>query len=336
MPQKQSIPVQYQSDGRLLLVERIPINTPLSLQIETASACNFKCKFCIHGNDKLLIEKHYHSGIMTFELFEKIVSDLGQFEEKIKYITLHSRGEPLLNPRLPEMIKLLKKTGVVDKISLNTNGALLTSDLTHKLVDGGLDFIRFSIEGITSKAYKDICGVTVDFDDLVKRIRYYYENKGMCHVHIKTLDYNLSEEDKNTFYRIFESICDDINIEYITDTWKDAELNNEKIADIGRFKDENMVDGKVCPRLFFATQIHFDGSVVTCDSDWNERYSFGNVTKESLTEIWNGKKYNEFRVKHLKKEGNLFPMCDGCGNLHMNYKDFLDERAADFISSFGG
>ena len=49
---------------------------------------------------------------------------------------MHGTGESLLNPELPEMIRLLKQSGTTESIDLTSNGALLTKELGENLVTG--------------------------------------------------------------------------------------------------------------------------------------------------------------------------------------------------------
>ncbi len=333
MKAKYEIPYQYKKENRTRLSEAIPLKSPLSMQIETASACNFKCKFCIHGNQELIKDKRFKLGVMSFELFKKIVNSMHEFPQKLNYVSLHARGEPLLNPNIVEMVKYIKQENVAKEVSFNTNGVLLTDNISLGLINAGLDCIRFSIEGINSEAYMRNSGVDIDFQKLVNNIRFFFERKKNCYTYIKIINCDLSEVEKEKFYGIFGDICDNICIENITDTWKDAGLNNEKYMQLSRF-NENFVKGKVCPRLFFACQVRFDGTVTTCDSDWNELYPLGNVYNETLLQIWTGQKFNELRKKHLTNNINDMKMCINCSNLLMSESDYIDGCADTLLKYF--
>ena len=63
------------------------------------------------------------------------------------------RGEPLLNPNLPEIIDYAKKKGVLETI-INTNATKLDSKMSKKLIESGLDLMIFSFDGGTKKAMK--------------------------------------------------------------------------------------------------------------------------------------------------------------------------------------
>ena len=94
------------------LYKVVPLDTPLSVHIEAANICNFQCSFC-PTSDKELLKKHNRpSGMMTFEMFKKIINDLKYFNGKIKTILFHKDGESLLNPLIAKMIAYTKESNI--------------------------------------------------------------------------------------------------------------------------------------------------------------------------------------------------------------------------------
>ena len=47
--------------------------------------------------------------------------------------------------------------------------------------------------------------------------------------------------------------------------------------------------------------INPDGEVTVCCNDWERKISMGNVTSESVYDIWNGEKYHNFLLGMLEK-----------------------------------
>lgn len=158
---------------RIKLAEVVPLSQPYVIMIDPCGRCNFKCVFCPCNNNKSnLSERHK---MMSIDVFDRVVSDIAEFPHKIKAIDVYGYGEPLLNPDLPEMIKHLYKAEVCEKIRIVTNGSLLTRQMSEELVESGLDYAKISIEGLSDGKYRDICGVDIDFNELVENIRYFYK-----------------------------------------------------------------------------------------------------------------------------------------------------------------
>lgn len=96
---------------------------PQHVNIEVTNRCNASCPMCPMQNMKR------KEGNMSFSLFQKIVDECADNGvEKIKY---HIAGEPLIHPKLEEMIEYSKEAGIPDT-HLTTNASLLTKERGKK------------------------------------------------------------------------------------------------------------------------------------------------------------------------------------------------------------
>jgi MoaA/NifB/PqqE/SkfB family radical SAM enzyme len=91
-----------------------------------------------------------NDGLMTDAVWASLRPLLPEVEE----IDLSGCGEPLLHPRLEEWIGDAKKAG--SKAGFLTNGTLLDQSRTKSLLNAGIDWIAFSIEGGTKETYERI------------------------------------------------------------------------------------------------------------------------------------------------------------------------------------
>jgi anaerobic magnesium-protoporphyrin IX monomethyl ester cyclase len=65
-----------------------------------------------------------------------------------------------------------------------------------------------------------------------------------------------------------------------------------------------------CPLVFRTMYVKVNGQVKPCCFSNKQDWSLGDVTKETVTEIWNGGKYQELRKAHL--DGKIHPACAHC------------------------
>ena len=72
--------------GRTALETVIPLATPFIVFVDPASACNFKCTFCPTGHRDLIAETGRFQGAMKFEVFQKIIDDLAEFDRPLKVL----------------------------------------------------------------------------------------------------------------------------------------------------------------------------------------------------------------------------------------------------------
>lgn len=302
--------IAEQQENRQRLIDIIPLDTPLQMQLELASVCNFKCRFCIHHDNDMLRRKGVNFGVMDEEIFQLALDGIKEFPQKIKLINLQSRGESLLNKNIGAMVKKLKLADVTEKIGLYTNGSLLTPEMSDALIDGGVDVLHVSIEGMSSEKYLEVCGIKVDFEEIVSNVKYFYNNKKDTYLYVKTMDNELTQKEKDRFYDVFENIADNVFIENPVDAWKDAEINIKYLKK-DRYKT-NAKSAVICPRIFFSMVVHHDGTVVACDHDWSEQYVIGHVKDSSIIDIWNGKKMGDLRKRHVDGRADEIGRCKEC------------------------
>ena len=118
---------------------------PPCIDIETASVCDLACPHCyrqfIATPDK----------IMSKDLAFKLIDQASKLN--VPSMKFNWRGEPLLNPLLPEIIDYAKKRGVLETI-INTNATKLNLDMGKKIINSGLDLMIYSFDGGSKKSYE--------------------------------------------------------------------------------------------------------------------------------------------------------------------------------------
>lgn len=55
-------------------------------------------------------------------------------------------GEPLINPKTPDMVKIAVDNNLADRYELTTNGSLLTHEISDRLLEAGLTRLLISIK----------------------------------------------------------------------------------------------------------------------------------------------------------------------------------------------
>lgn len=320
---------------RVNLAKAIPLDTPLAIFIEPARSCNFKCRYCYHSfkEDQIEKTKFVKNGIMDYRVFTQIIDDISLFTNKLKCIHLTGRGEPLINSKLPDMIKYIKRKDITERINIVTNGALLMPELNLDLINSGLDSIKISVQGINEDDYKKIAGVKIDYKKYVSNIKHLYLNRKQCKVYIKIADLSIkNEQDKEKFYETFSNICDGIAIEHIYDIDDKLNLNLNKEKDKSVY-NKPVSNIEVCPMPFYMLNIGFDGGVIPCC--YYNIDNFENLLNISVVDFWNSKKLKDFRLLMLTdKRNNKF--CCNCNvpDYSIDTNDIIDDYIEDLVKYF--
>jgi MoaA/NifB/PqqE/SkfB family radical SAM enzyme len=109
---------------------------PLLAHIIPIRRCNLACEYCNEYDD--------FSKPVPIETMFRRVDKLAELGTSV--ITI-SGGEPLLHPELDEVIRRIRKNGMI--AGLITNGYLLVAECIQRLNKAGLEWLQISIDNVT-------------------------------------------------------------------------------------------------------------------------------------------------------------------------------------------
>ncbi len=325
---------KYQHD-KVNMADAIPLNTPFTIVVEPTNICNFRCSFCFHSlNREELFKKGFRQNNMSFDLFKKIIADIVCFPKKIKVLRFSGFGEPLLNRKLSRMVEYAKACDAVERTMIISNGSLLTHELSDSLISAGVDELLISVEGLSGKKYKELCSADIVFEEFVDNIKYFNRHKGNCRLFARILNDGMSDEDCRRFNRLFKPITDGVFVDNIIPLFTGVNYSS-LVADFAKDIEGNPKKSlNVCIQPFNSLFIHASGNVSACCTDYLERLVFGDVTDESMIDIWNGRKLNNFRVGQLQRKRKIQSRCKNCD--YMNYvnqeENFIEDQSEEILA----
>ena len=129
------------------------INTdfPLVLNVEPTNACNLKCYICPRNKSGREV------GYMDFELYTRIIDQCLEHKQ-LRMLNFHKDGEPLLHPKLFEMIKYAKDSNAAKILHLNTNAVCLEGDNIERFLISGIDDVTISLDAYYPETFEKIKG----------------------------------------------------------------------------------------------------------------------------------------------------------------------------------
>jgi radical SAM protein with 4Fe4S-binding SPASM domain len=247
-------------------------------------------------------------GNMDMDLYKKILKECS--ENAVPSIKLNYRGEPTMNKRLPDMIRLAKEAGILE-VQLNTNGVLINEKLAGEMIDAGLDRIKFSIDGATAEVYEKIRGT--NFERVVSNVQNFVRirnEKGLIRpiVHVQMVYMKENQDDAIQFVHFWKNIVNRIGMGRYRSTSRnpdDARLDEHRVL-------ETPVATIPCAQLWQRLLITFDGTVVMCCGDQKVQMPVGDVTKTSLKEIWRSPALMKYRAWHMEDNSRKMTICPPC------------------------
>lgn len=312
------------------LADRVPLSTPLSVQIFPVYGCNLACNYCIHSLPKKERGFIAEQPVLDFALYKKAIDDLKAFPKKLKMLRFAGTGEPLLHPQIVDMVAYAKDAQVADSIDIVTNGLVLTKTMITGLVKAGLGRIRISLQGLDDSAYRYRYPVGI-FAQLLENIQFFYERREQCIIYIKIIDCALPEHGEEKFLQLFGDIADFLAVEHLIPAVD--KIDYEKLGGAGLTQNGSEVaTAEVCPQPFYMLQLNPDGNVVPCCA-METPYIWGNVATMALTDIWQGEKRRIFLQHQLKKRKQEFPVCARCEQYRyaMFPEDVLDDASIQLL-----
>lgn len=118
------------------------VDFPSSVTLHLTEACNLRCRMCYEWGERGTYSTNpaVRPKTLDFEVVKNLIKSL---TSKTYYYSLFG-GEPLMYPKLEELVFEIKKSGAM--VDTPTNGTLLAK-YAQTLVRCGFDFIRVSIDG---------------------------------------------------------------------------------------------------------------------------------------------------------------------------------------------
>ena len=229
--------------------------------IEITNTCNLSCDFCIKNkrNNKFM-------SINEFEIILKKLKGL------TNYLYFHILGEPLLHPKINELIDLATSYGY--KINITTNGYLIDKIIDNK----NINMINISLHSYNALVNLRLWVNNKYNNDIIKQINEYY------HTNIKLEKYTIK---KNLYL--------DFNKNFI---WPD--LNNNYYNELGK-----------CYGLITHFGILVDGTIIPCCLDSEGIINLGNIFNDNINEVLNSNRCINM-INNFKNNKKVEELCKHC------------------------
>lgn len=120
---------------------------PLHFYIDVVGTCNLRCPSCPVGN---MPERVNERGVMSPELLDRILTKATS-ECQVTNVGLFNWTEPLLHPRLDEMVKVVRRHGLPCAVSTNLN--INKPGRYRKLLEAAPTILRVSLSGWSQETY---------------------------------------------------------------------------------------------------------------------------------------------------------------------------------------
>lgn len=275
------------------------------IYIEITNMCNLSCSFCI-GNVR-------EPRFMSVDEFSHVIQQAKRYTD---HIYLHVLGEPLIHPKLEELLATAYHFGMV--VNITTNGTLLSKAQKILLNASALRKVSVSLHSMES-------GSAYCLEEYLQDVALFVKAAADKGIFCELRMWNLGADDINN-EPVFTCLC---NLLELDNAAQENALN--KICESGnttlaphiflgktaRFTwpsmDQPPTEQPVfCHGLRSQVAVLSDGTVVPCCLDSRGDIALGNIFQTPLTQILSGERaqalYKGFSVRQPSEE-----LCRRCG-----------------------
>jgi len=279
---------------------------PKNLLVEVTNSCNLKCTMCYN---RIMNRKKGFMSMDTYKLVLKNAREVG-----IKMVGLYTTGEPFLHPKIFDFIKLAKEMGF-KYVYTDTNGVILNKEKMAKILESGLDSLKFSIDAVTKKTYEKL-RPGGDFDVVYRNVKMMREmrdkKKSKLRIYGSFVLTNENIQELKEFKGFWKGLVDEAIIYLVSNQ------SSHQMKEFEKFAPENLKAllanrrGEYCNRLWNRIIVTYDGKYTICPEDFESELTYGDVRKEPMKKAWNNEKMKRFRAMFKTGNFDLSERCRTC------------------------
>ena len=315
---------------------------PLMLVISIIYPCNFGCPNCPYTDANSEIRQFYHQhdgDLFPVDLWNKLAVECG---EHGAWMRCTGGGEPMLHPKMVDMIEFAKARGA--RVWMNTNGSMFgpTPVLRQKLeriLRAGIDLIEFSMDAGDAETYalvrpphrggppRDPAKWWKNAVDNVKAaldLRRQLRAQSRVVVSIIRQEQIEGKLDAAIDFWLKQVGVDEVITRKFL-SWDDnTHIQLGKSLDPHLYKSLPAQRAEPCVWPFERLNVDTLGRIALCGQDISFRTAdlFPNANDVSIKEIWQGERFNWYRRLHLEGRGaEAFP-CRGCSAWFAGIRDW--------------
>ena len=263
---------------------------PKTLLIEISNGCNHACLFCANPQMTRKI------GRIDRALMERVMTEAAA--EGCEEIGFYTTGEPLIHTELETFVAWASRLGY-GYIYISTNGALATPERLRRLIDAGLNSLKFSINAGSRESYRKIHGKD-DWDKVMgnlKAISQYRKTMDReLRLFVTFVVTTLTEHEVEPFREMVAPLVDEVSFEECTSQMGTMTAAQRILAPEA---PSGLGDGGICPLPFMRLHVTYEGYLTLCCSDYQNYLAVADLNSESLVAAWQSAPFQAARRRHL-------------------------------------
>lgn len=276
---------------------------PRMIYLETTGRCNAKCNFCPHPR----LDRKFDA--MSDELFDKIVLEVSQFPaDQFVGFAMHAVNEPFMDRKIFDRLSTINKLVPHAQIAINTNMNVMPPRFFERIRGlRGISNWSISFNVANKLEYEE--SMQIDFERTVSNIRRLLtENHASPFVKgpIGLTRVCTGDDRDNQFVDQCKALFDDFVCGMDFEPTLLSKAN--WLGDVSGSPDRYWHSYPCYQWVNFT--VHCNGIVPHCCVDARGQFPFGDVSKQSILEIYNSPYWRSLRERVSCRDA-IYP-CNTC------------------------
>lgn len=310
---------------RLIDIKERHDTYPVHMAVGLTDYCNHSCVFCSSEFVTADVAKVNTMDINVLLNFLKEAKDAG-----LKAVTLIGSGEPLIHPKVVEILYGIQEIGL--DIGIFTNAAHITKEIQEAILKT-CTFVRCSVNASSAEEHEAIHRVKNDFGKVVENIRGLVKEKKKRGQEFPTIGTQFVFFEKNYMSIVNAAkLWKDVGVDYfevkpvIGGEGSSVGINVFSANDKEEVKhqmelaqnysgssyqvytkynqyektlSEDIRRYNVCYGHALSPSLWSDGNLFICQNQEHDKDIIGNIYQESFAEIWHGEKRKK-RIQQIR------------------------------------
>lgn len=278
---------------------------PYEIYLEITNRCNLDCIMC--ARPKMARPR----GVMAMSLYRKIIDEIAD-KQPYAFIHYYGIGESMVDVDLFDKLTYSKEKGLRNSLLFTNGQLLLVKDNYKRLAESGLTNIGVDLDGFSQETYGQV-RVGGDFETAkqgIEKLYAYVRERGLT-VRVE-LAYQVVSGINERDLDPFVDWCNANDYEFKIVPMHDwAGLRDDiSASDLPGMAAVHHTDRRTpCSFLWNGFTVYWDGRVPLCFCDANLHECLGDVSEQSIQEIWTGACRNKRRA-HVR--GRIEGLCADC------------------------
>jgi len=286
---------------------QLKLDRPVDVSLELASACNQRCGYCYHADQKSL---PFTKGIMDYKTAQLIIVDAASLG--VNSLKFNFRGESTLNPRFRDITKFAKD---------HASGGTFIDRITNS---------NFKFDTSREDIFEGLCNQTkvkVSFDSFNAEVMHSQRAGSIHSLALKNIDYFYNHPKRKDTKLIVQAVRTKLNkdediIGEAKKRWPEAGVSVRDMvggrvnADLQALehRERDFSNRQSCLQAHNRLIFDWEGNAQACCPDTGSKLQFGNIYDKNVYQIFNSEAAKQLRISLLNKSAFALSPCNKCSS----------------------